>query len=122
MTRLILFLIFTIELYFDRTHLPEGEITWKDRIIMMVIAVAVVCIIENYPLSDSWKLFALSCAPYPFFDPVLSVLRFGWKQWSRLGTVKYWDRFFQNVQDLIGKWVLLILRAMVCGLLIWYAL
>lgn len=134
MIQLLLLLPFALELPYDRYMLPQREVTWQLRTLMIISCVIAVYLFR-YPdpnmgtwpfLIASWgsmlKYCMLSIAPYCFFDPALSAWRFGWKEWHRLGETKYWDRFMTNLQDLVGKWLLLFLRAVVCGLLIWWSI
>lgn len=115
MMRLILLLPFAIELPFDGIYLPKHEIKWYERLILMTACVATATIFAD---GEWYQHYALSLAPYCFFDIALAVWLHGWRKWYKLGDTKRWDRLLSS----LNPWFLLVLRAFAFVGLLWVGL
>lgn len=117
---LILLIPFVIEVIGDAFLIRRGnkDIHWTVRVLLIVIVSLV------YGDGDCMQVlrgFILACIPFPLFDPLLNVVRFGsFKKWNYIGRTKQWDKIFQHWKDEFGvkDWMFLSVRILFTALLI----
>lgn len=119
---------FIIELPLDHLLIKrkKKDLSWKTRTVLIAISCLACWWLEGAEVNISGlrvigSSVCLALAPFCFFDPLLNLLRFGWKQWrdgmwayNSITNRKYWDRQFAK----LNPWFLLTLRVIGFGLCI----